>query len=105
MELSTTTEGDTLRVVIKGEFDAKTVPQARPTLESATDSSPKKVVVDLSDLRLIDSTGVGGIVALFKRVRASGGQFKVLGVRGQPRSIFQLLCLDRVFDLEDVAEQ
>ncbi len=100
MELSTTTEGETVRVVIKGEFDAKTVPEARATLESLTDSHPKKVVVDLSDLRLIDSTGVGGIVALFKRVRATGGQFQVLGVTGQPRSIFQLLCLDRVFGLD-----
>jgi anti-sigma B factor antagonist len=37
------------------------------------------------------------IVSLFKRVRANGGQVKIVGLRDQPRAIFRLLRLDRVF--------
>jgi anti-sigma B factor antagonist len=54
------------------------------------------VVVDLSFLRVIDSSGVGAIVSLYKRVRATGGDVRVVGLRDQPLAIFQLLRLDRV---------
>jgi anti-sigma B factor antagonist len=40
---------------------------------------------------------VGVIVSLFKRVRANGGQVRIQGLRDQPRAIFRLLRLDRVF--------
>ena len=57
---------------------------------------------DLSHLRLIDSSGVGAIVALFKTVRAYEGSLTVVGVRDQPLAILRLLQLDRVL-LRDAA--
>jgi len=63
---------------------------------------PSQVLVDLSALRLIDSSGVGAIVALFKVVRAYGGTLDVVGVRDQPLAILRLLHLDRVL-VRDVA--
>jgi anti-sigma B factor antagonist len=47
---------------------------------------------------LIDSSGVAVIVSLFKRSRATGGSLRVIGLRDQPRAIFELLCLDRLFE-------
>ena len=105
MEFLTEKKGDdaddvTFTVTIRGEFDAKTAPEVRDKLDEIVDAKPKRVIVDLSGLRLIDSTGVGGIVSLFKRTRANGGAFEVVGIQGQPRQIFQVLRLDRVFGLE-----
>jgi anti-sigma B factor antagonist len=54
-------------------------------------------MVDLSGLDLIDSSGVAGLVALYKRVRAQGGQVIVSGARDQPLAIFKLLRMDKVF--------
>ncbi|MDX2051546.1 MAG: STAS domain-containing protein [Polyangiaceae bacterium] len=101
MEFAVSSEADTTTVAIRGEFDAKTAPEARPKIDELLGAQPRRVIVDLSQLRLIDSTGVGGIVSMFKRVGAYGGAFEVRGVTGQPRSIFQVLRLDRVFGLED----
>jgi anti-sigma B factor antagonist len=39
---------------------------------------------------------VGAIVSLYKRVRADGGDVFVVGLQGQPLSIFRLLRLDRI---------
>jgi anti-sigma B factor antagonist len=100
MMFSKTVEGDVVRVEIKGQLDSMTAPDLRPRFEALAADSPKKVVLDLSGLRLIDSSGVGAIVSLFKRVRAVGGKFEVVGLQGQPRSIFQVLRLDRVFDIQ-----
>ena len=100
MEFTTQHVQDTLTVTVKGELDAKTVPEIRGKLDDIVEQKPPQVVLELSGLRLIDSTGVGAIVSLFKRVGANGGQLKITGVQGQPYSIFQVLRLDRVFGLD-----
>ncbi len=100
MNFSKTNNGDEVVLKIEGELDSITASDLRPTLESLAAEEPKKVVLDLTGLRLIDSSGVGAVVSLFKRVRATGGDFQVVGVQGQPRSIFRVLRMDRVFNIE-----
>jgi anti-sigma B factor antagonist len=99
MEYRTTKTGQTVTLAISGELDALTVPEIRPEIDRIVAEGEKTVVVDLTDLRLVDSSGIGAIVSLFKRVRAEGRQFEVTGVQGQPLQIFQVLRLDRVFRL------
>lgn len=100
MEYRTSKEGDTATLRIFGELDAVSVPEIRPELDRIVADGDKRVVVDLSGLRLVDSSGVGAIVSLFKRVRAEGREFDVTGVQGQPLQIFQVLRLDQVFRLK-----
>ena len=87
---------------IEGELDALSVVELRPIIEKISKDRPSKVLVDLARLRLIDSSGVGAIVALFKTVRAYEGALAVVGVRDQPLAILRLLRLDRVL-IRDVA--
>jgi anti-sigma B factor antagonist len=87
---------------IEGELDAMSVVELRPMISELGEEQPTQVVVDLSRLRLIDSSGVGAIVAMFKLVRAYGGNLVVTGVRDQPLAILRLLHLDRVL-IRDVA--
>ncbi len=82
---------------IEGELDALSAPELRPEIDALVGEGPAKITVDLAALRMIDSSGVGAIVSLFKRVRAQGGDVIVSGLSGQPLAIFQLLRLDRVF--------
>ena len=88
--------GDVVTLRIEGELDAVTVLDIRAEMEALILEAPQRVSVDLSVLRLIDSSGIGAIVSLFKRVRTTGGAVTVRGVRGQPLAIFRLLRLDRV---------
>jgi anti-sigma B factor antagonist len=97
MTFSRTDSGDETVLRIEGALDAVSAPDIRPTLDALVAEGRKKIIVDLSTLRLIDSSGIGAIVALFKRVRAQGGQVSVVGLRDQPLAIFRLLRLDRVF--------
>jgi anti-sigma B factor antagonist len=82
---------------IEGELDAVTAPELRGPFDALVAEGRDRITVDLSGLRLIDSSGVGAIVSLYKRVRASGGDVKVTGVNDQPAAIFRLLRLDKVF--------
>jgi anti-sigma B factor antagonist len=90
-----TTSGVT-HLAIEGELDAVTVSDLRPDLEKLVKGRPTLVEVDLSTLRMVDSSGVGALVSLYKRVRAQGGSVVIKGLRDQPLAIFRLLRLDRV---------
>jgi anti-sigma B factor antagonist len=89
--------GEETVLTIEGVLDALTVPDIRPTIDSLVQETRKSVVVDLSSLRVIDSSGVGVIVSLYKRSQAFGGSVRVRGVQNQPLAIFKLLRLDKVF--------
>src|SRR5262245_38888135 len=96
MTFSTIRDGDATVLRIEGELDAVTNPDVRPTLDRLVNEGHRTIVVDLSALRLIDSSGIGGIVSLYKRILAAGGKVTVTGARDQPLAILRLLKLDRV---------
>jgi len=91
-------ENETAVLSLRGELDALSCPELRPVLDSLAEDG-RRVTVDLSELRLIDSSGVGAMVSLYKRVRANGGEVRFVGVTAQPLVIFKLLRLDRAFEL------
>jgi anti-sigma B factor antagonist len=99
MTYERTDTGDTSTFRFEGSLDALVTPVLRPVFDELVAAGKKTVVLDLTSLRLIDSSGVGIIVSLYKRMRAQGGQVQVKGLKDQPLAIFKLLRLDRVFPL------
>ncbi len=97
MTFAKSVEGAVTVLRIEGSLDAMSTPELRPVLEELIAERVPRVTVDLSHLRLIDSSGVGAIVSLYKRMRAQNCQVAVRGLRDQPLAIFRLLRLDRVF--------
>ena len=91
-------------LALKGRLDAITAVELRPTIDELVKAKTLKVVFDLAELKMIDSSGVGAIVSLFKRLRMIGGDVKVAQLAGQPKEIFRLLRLDRAFDLFDTLD-
>jgi anti-sigma B factor antagonist len=96
MVFSTSIDSGLVTLTIGGELDAVSVPELRPALDKLIDEGHKKIVVDLAGLRLIDSSGVGAIVYLFRRVRQGGGNVSVRGATDQPLAILRLLKLDQI---------
>jgi anti-sigma B factor antagonist len=88
-----------LQLKIDGALDALTARDVRPIFDQVVLEKPRRVTIDLESLTLIDSSGVGAIVSLFKRVKADGGQVVVVHAQDQPLAVLKLLKLDRVFGL------
>jgi anti-sigma B factor antagonist len=97
-----TLDGGVMRLAIEGELDVVTAGGLRQEVDKLSGSRPKRVEVDLSALRMVDSSGVGTLVSLYKRVRAGGGEVVMMGLRDQPLAIFRLLRLDRVMTGTDL---
>ena len=94
-----TDESGESRLEIVGALDALTVRDIRPVIDAVVADRPRKVTVDIEKLSLIDSSGVGAIVSLYKRIKASGGVVVVVGAREQPLAVLKLLKLEAVFGL------
>ncbi len=90
---------DDTTLVVRGSLDINSAPALAEEIDRIVAARPAKVVVDLSTLDLIDSSGVAALVKLYKGVRNAGGAMKVAGARDQPLAIFKLLRMDRVFGL------
>ncbi len=84
-----------------GSLDIGTVSNMRSSVDSLVATGQHKLLFDLYDLEQIDSSGVGAFIAIFKRVRSNHGDMKISRLMGQPREIFNLLRLDRVFEIHD----
>jgi len=94
------TDNDTdSRLELDGALDALTAPDIRPIFDKVVADGRRRVTVDIAKVTMIDSSGIGAIVSLFKRVKADGGQVLVVGARDQPLAVLKLLKLDRVFGL------
>jgi anti-sigma B factor antagonist len=99
MNFSRQDQGDATVLRISGSLDALSTPDLRPTIDALVAERRAAITIDLTELRLIDSSGVGAIVSLYKRMRAQGATVEVTGLKDQPLAIFRLLRLDRIFAL------
>lgn len=90
-----TPEGD-LIIELNGELDALGAVEIRPVLEDVVDEKQaENVSLDLSDVSFLDSSGIGAIVFLYKRLKTTGRNLELTGVRGQPRELMELLRIHK----------
>jgi anti-sigma B factor antagonist len=92
-------------LTLKGSLNALTAPEVKANIDALVAEKRLQVAVDLSGLDLIDSSGVGAIVSLFKRLRMIGGDVKIAALRGQPKEIFRILRLEKAFDIVATVEE
>ena len=63
-----------------------------------------KVVLDLSHLRFVDSSGLGAMLSCLRQLTAKGGDLKLCGMSQQVRSLFELVRMHRIFDIQRTRE-
>jgi anti-sigma B factor antagonist len=103
-DLESTRRGDIVIIVLRGSLDITSLDDLKSEVIAIEEARVRKVVVDLRGLRQIDSSGVGVIVSLFKRIGKAGGQVRVTGLTGQPQAVFKVLGFDKAFDVCDTVE-
>ena len=105
MTYAMSVEGDSVVLNVRGELDAACVDEIREVVDRLATAGHRSIIVDLSGLLVIDSSGIGSIVSLYKRVRGKGGTVAVRGAKDQPLAILRLLKLDRVLVVPEAEQQ
>jgi anti-sigma B factor antagonist len=94
-------EGDTLVLSLRGELDLTSAPVFDRELEQVAADSPTRLVIDLSGLDFMDSTGLRALLQARERAMANRHE---LALRRGPRQVQRVLELtktDEVFTFED----
>jgi len=86
-------------VDIAGEVDIFTSPKVKEALALLIDQQHYCVVVNMSKVRYIDSTGLGVLIGGLKRVREHGGAMNLVLANGQIRKIFDITGLVKIFGI------
>jgi len=89
-------ESGALRIACQGALEAGTIERFVETAARALERDEATVVADLSDLLHLDSSGVGALSHLFRRLAQAGRRLVVEGLRGQPLALLRATGLDRI---------
>ena len=82
---------------LEGEIDLHVSPRVALSLAQMVKKKPQKLVVDLSKVGYIDSSGLAVLIEAMQSVEEYGGKFAIAGMQETVRSIFEIARLDQVF--------
>ena len=82
---------------LEGEIDLHVSTRVAASLGALIDQKPSRLVVDLSRVSYIDSSGLAVLIEGMQNVEAYGGKFILAGLQENVRPIFEIARLDQVF--------
>ena len=95
---STMTDSAQIVTVNAERIDAAIAIQFKEDMRSETETDAVRVILDLSEVKFIDSSGLGAIVAAMKQL-GSGRKLDLAGLTPMVDKVFRLTRMDTVFDL------
>ncbi len=106
MNIECKTTDKAVRIELSGAVDLYSSPQARKTILGVLEEkSPKLVMVDLSAVTYIDSSGVATLVEGLQLSKERKSKFCLIGLSDAAREVFELARLHKVFQLFPSEEQ
>ena len=105
LRINSRMEGDNAAVVsLAGEVDVANASQVREAALKLISGGATRLIVDLSDTEYMDSSGLGTLVGLLKRLKESGGEMAIASAQPRVKRLFDITGLTQVFRLcDDVA--
>lgn len=106
MNINIDEQGTTVLIEVKEErLDAHNSSELKTQMLSLFDEGKNNLVIDLQDVRFVDSSGLGSLVSGFKNASARNGTLKLSGLQPQVKSMFELTRLHRVFEIFPGSEE
>ena len=97
IDLKTEDGGELLIFKLRGSLDLATSPTVRAALTDATEKGKRDLVVDLTQLEFLDSTGLGALIGAHRRATEHGGSLRLIVSEGPIARLLTITGLIRVF--------
>jgi anti-sigma B factor antagonist len=107
MDIQVESQGNCRIVHIKGKITFEYCPVLQSRLDSAVNEGVREVVIDFKEVPFIDSSGVGEVLRLFKRMKDSGGEVILANPNQKLRDLFSMYRFDQFMKIrsDDANEQ
>ncbi|HEX7065556.1 MAG TPA: anti-sigma F factor antagonist [Bacillales bacterium] len=95
-------KGNVLCIRLEGELDHHTSGQLRAQVEEALDRNQiKHIVMNLEQLKFMDSSGLGVILGRYKRIKNAGGEMVVCAISPSVKRLFEMSGMFKIIRLEE----
>lgn len=84
---------------LDGEIDLHVSPEVAKSLRKMIENKPRQVVVDLTKVTYLDSSGLAVLIEGMQNVQKYGGKFGLAGVQEDVKHVFDIARLDQVFEI------
>jgi anti-sigma B factor antagonist len=91
--------GEVLVVAVVGQLVVGNRQEFKQTVLDEVERGARKVLVDFTETGYVDSSGLGALVSLNKRLRELGGELRLTALNDDMRTLFELTRLDTLFKL------
>lgn len=103
LEVTTQDSGGQVTISLKGELDLSSVGKVQEELRRVEAEAPAVLVLDLSDLTFLDSTGLRTVVTADERARENGRRFVVVRGPDAVQRVFAITRLEERLEMVDDA--
>ena len=105
MKISQKQNNDITIFNVDGDVDINSSPDMREAFEDIANTKVMKVVVNLSGVPYVDSSGLATLVEMLKKTRSYGGKLHLASLAPKVKSLFEITKLEKLFDIFDTEEE
>src|SRR5687768_411919 len=97
--------GDVTVIDVEGQLIVGNRQELKQKVLEELDKGARKFLIDFSNTGYIDSSGLGVLVSLSKKIREQGGELRLANLNEDLRTLFELTKLDTLFNIADTREE
>ena len=105
MSLQVSKHGDVVVIEVDGQLIVGNRQELKQRVLDEAEAGARKVLIDFAKAGYIDSSGLGVLVSLAKRMRELGGDLRLANLNDDLQTLFELTKLDSLFQISDSRER
>jgi anti-sigma B factor antagonist len=105
MSFEVSKSGDVTLIEVEGQLIVGNRQELKQQVLDQLEDGDQKFVIDFANTGYIDSSGLGVLVSLSKKIREQGGELRLSSLNDDLRTLFELTKLDTLFRITDNKEQ
>lgn len=101
IKISKISEKNEIEVKPVGEIDIYTSPEFKKKIIEIIEIKPMNIIINGEELEYIDSTGLGSLMSILKKVKEKDLHIKIVNLRPSIYKLFDITGLNKVFNIEN----
>lgn len=98
-------QGDVVVVDVEGQLIVGNRQELKQKVLDEVEKGERKFLIDFTQTGYIDSSGLGVLVSLSKKIREHGGELRLADLNDDLQTLFELTKLDTLFQIADTRER